>query len=398
MMANGWQIVPFSDVLKIVSRPETLDRDKTYRILGMRLYARGLFIREDKPGHKIQANELFRVRLGDFVYNRLFAWKGSFGIVDETTADGYVSGEFPCFQVITEKADPKFIQLFLSQEPVWNEIARISSGQTNISRLRLKVPNFLAMEIPLPPLMEQRRIVARIEALASRVAKAQSLRREASEEAELLLYSAMRQIFKPDGAKIVHLEKTCAAIIDNLHSNPDYSGDCTVPCIRSSDVGWGQLFLETARKTSEKEYTHRTIRGEPTENDIVLVREGGGTGKAALVERHHRFSLGQRVMMLRPDLTIVVPKFLLYQILSSFIYDEQILPLSKGSASPHLNIGSLRKFNFMLPPLEEQRRLVVYLDGLQSQVSALRVAQAETEKELSALMPSILDKAFKGEL
>jgi type I restriction enzyme S subunit len=48
--------------------------------------------------------------------------------------------------------------------------------------------------------------------------------------------------------------------------------------------------------------------------------------------------------------------------------------------------------------LEEQQRLVAYLDGVQAQASALHMAQAETEKELSALMPSILDKAFKGEL
>ena len=46
----------------------------------------------------------------------------------------------------------------------------------------------------------------------------------------------------------------------------------------------------------------------------------------------------------------------------------------------------------------EQRRIVAYLDGLQAKVNALRAAQAETDKELSALMPSILDKAFKGEL
>ena len=39
-----------------------------------------------------------------------------------------------------------------------------------------------------------------------------------------------------------------------------------------------------------------------------------------------------------------------------------------------------------------------YLDGLQARVSALRVAQTETEKELSALLPSVLDRAFKGEL
>jgi type I restriction enzyme S subunit len=50
----------------------------------------------------------------------------------------------------------------------------------------------------------------------------------------------------------------------------------------------------------------------------------------------------------------------------------------------------------MLPG--EQRRLVTYLGGLHAQLSALRAAQSEIEKELSALMPSILDKVFKGEL
>ena len=51
-----------------------------------------------------------------------------------------------------------------------------------------------------------------------------------------------------------------------------------------------------------------------------------------------------------------------------------------------------------IPPLEEQRRLVAYLDGLHGQVAQLRLWQEETQKELDALMPSILDKAFKGEL
>jgi type I restriction enzyme, S subunit len=49
-------------------------------------------------------------------------------------------------------------------------------------------------------------------------------------------------------------------------------------------------------------------------------------------------------------------------------------------------------------PLSEQRRIVAYLDGLQAKVNALRELQYESGKELSALMPSILDKAFKGEL
>ena len=49
-------------------------------------------------------------------------------------------------------------------------------------------------------------------------------------------------------------------------------------------------------------------------------------------------------------------------------------------------------------PLDEQRRIVAYLDGLQARVNALRELQSASGEELSALMPSVLDRAFKGEL
>jgi type I restriction enzyme, S subunit len=56
----------------------------------------------------------------------------------------------------------------------------------------------------------------------------------------------------------------------------------------------------------------------------------------------------------------------------------------------------MRKFPFS--PLNEQRRIVAYLDGLQARVNGLRELQSQTQEELNALLPSILDKAFKGEL
>src|SRR3546814_6534021 len=90
---------------------------------------------------------------------------------------------------------------------------------------------------------------------------------------------------------------------------------------------------------------------------IVLVREGSGMGKCALVAPGQRFSLGQRVMMLRPDKSRVLPQFFLHQLLSPVIQEDHILPLSKGSASPHLNIGALRRFPFILPSLSEQEEL-----------------------------------------
>jgi type I restriction enzyme S subunit len=51
-----------------------------------------------------------------------------------------------------------------------------------------------------------------------------------------------------------------------------------------------------------------------------------------------------------------------------------------------------------VPPLAEQRRIVAELDALQAEVDALKRLQAETSAELDALLPAILDRAFKGEL
>ncbi len=59
---------------------------------------------------------------------------------------------------------------------------------------------------------------------------------------------------------------------------------------------------------------------------------------------------------------------------------------------------TIRQLRLPVPPLNEQRQIVAYLDNLQSRIDKLRRLQSETQKELDALMPSILDKAFKGEL
>jgi type I restriction enzyme S subunit len=50
------------------------------------------------------------------------------------------------------------------------------------------------------------------------------------------------------------------------------------------------------------------------------------------------------------------------------------------------------------PPLAEPRRIAAELDALQTEVDALKRLQAETAAELDALLPALLDRAFKGEL
>ena len=65
---------------------------------------------------------------------------------------------------------------------------------------------------------------------------------------------------------------------------------------------------------------------------------------------------------------------------------------------PGIGRKDVQQLRFPLPTLPEQRRIVTYLDDLQAKTDAVKTLQSETSVELDALMPSILDKAFRGEL
>ncbi len=74
------------------------------------------------------------------------------------------------------------------------------------------------------------------------------------------------------------------------------------------------------------------------------------------------------------------------------------MEIAPQSAQKNINIRILDEVRVAIPPLEEQHRIVSYLDNLHRQVDAVGRLHAESQKELDALLPSILDRAFKGEL
>jgi type I restriction enzyme, S subunit len=89
---------------------------------------------------------------------------------------------------------------------------------------------------------------------------------------------------------------------------------------------------------------------------------------------------------------------LLYHWLSPLIYEDQITNQMMGPASPHLNIGAAKSFRVRLPSLNLQRQVVTYLDRLQKKSEELGRQQEGATTELDAMLPAILDWAFRGKL
>lgn len=156
LVSTKWPTVSVDEVAVTVSRKVTLESDSVYRMLGVRWYGHGLFVREVKQGREIAAKSAYRVEAGDLVYNRLFAWKGSFALADEHHAGCFVSNEFPTYRLDEELVDLWFIRAAISTDAFTRQADERSTGSTPTSRNRLKVDQFAQMTIPLPPRSTQR--------------------------------------------------------------------------------------------------------------------------------------------------------------------------------------------------------------------------------------------------
>lgn len=396
-MTAAWPVVPLGEVLKPVSRPEPVDPSVTYRVLGAHWYAKGLYVKEVKPGSEIRAGKLFRVEKGDFVYNRLFAWKGSFAIATQENHGCYVSNEFPCFSMDQDHVVPQYLRLYFSRSSVWQEALGLSTGGTPTSRNRLKEEKLLGFSIPLPPLPEQRRVVVRIEGLAAKIDEARSLRRQAFDQANALSLSVLSEILSEPGGARHRLADLCLQITDGEHATPPRIPERGIPLVTAKNVRDGYLDLGSTDfvdyDTAEKCWR----RCRPQADDVLMVCVGATTGRVCRLVNPPSIVIVRSVAMLRPDKNIIDPRFLEYA-LESPDCQNQIWASVKQAAQPCLYIHRMEELSLRVPPLSEQRRIVTYVDGLQAKADSLKSLQNETAAELDAMLPSILDKTFKGEL
>lgn len=154
----------------VEQRRETVpvEPDLAYRLLGVRWYGAGPFHRETVTQESSEAKSLQPVRAGDLIYNRLFAWKGSFGLVPPELDGCFVSGEFPLF-CARPGHDIRWVHYYMLQPWVWDVINAESTGATAVSRNRWKEASLRNFVIPAPPLDEQTRIADHLDSETARI-------------------------------------------------------------------------------------------------------------------------------------------------------------------------------------------------------------------------------------
>jgi len=251
--------------------------------------------------------------------------------------------------------------------------------------------DFLLPHLP-SPLSNLRDIVARIEELAARIEEARGLRREAVGEAEALFSSALESLFEGNNATNWQYEKLAgnglATVVAGQHimaEEYNLSGYGIPYLTGPADFG--------ARVAEIKRWT-LTPKSTALPGDILLTVKGAGVGKINLAP-DVEVAMGRQLMAIRPNPRRVLREFVYFFLEHKF---EHFRSIATATTVPGFKKADVEELLIPVPDLTEQHDIVSYLDDLQSKVDSLTQFQSETSAELDALLPSILDKAFKGEL
>ncbi|WP_376791876.1 restriction endonuclease subunit S [Thermoflexus sp.] len=270
----------------------------------------------------------------------------------------------------------------------------------NLSGRRLK--SFLA---PLPPLSEQRRIVARIEELMARVREAKRLRQEAKEDTERLWQAVLAETFPRPGAELPKGWRWVKIEEVTLDAQPGFAfgkkkivnGDLLH--IRPFNIGVdGELDLSQKVYIPSTEVKATLFSLEPGDvlfnntNSIELV------GKTAIVREPLKAAWSNHITRLRPDTSRCEPGWLAFSLYVLWLQGFFARNCNKWIGQAGFNTDALKATEIPLPPLSEQRRIVAHLEAVQAKIRALKEAQAATDAELQRLEQAILEKAFRGEL
>jgi type I restriction enzyme S subunit len=295
---------------------------------------------------------------------------------------------------------PRYLSHFLSSRTVrtaWSEAAQ----GTNINNL--KRDDILQTECLVPPLDEQKRIVALLDDATARITELTACYERARAHANNFFTSALRDALEsnPDWP-VRALGDLLDVSIGGIWGSEAGKDDIDVFVYRSTELNKdGQLKgdLTVRRSITMKQLQSRKLE----EGDLLLEKSGGGpktpVGRVGLVKVLSGLSVCSNFMQLmRPRRNEVLPVYLHY-----FLNYFHIAGYTEDLQNNSTNIRNLKTTEYMqveipLPPLDEQKWIVARLDQMRAKTAEMVAAYDAKLQAANNLRQSILETAFAGEL
>jgi len=170
-----------------------------------------------------------------------------------------------------------------------------------------------------------------------------------------------------------------------------------VPILTIGNVQFNGLKLDNLKHVTPDK-ANQLARYKLKKGDLLFARMGT-IGRCCLVpDEAEGWLINYHIIRVALSTDVVEPRYIFWVLRASTDVEAYLAENIRGATREGVNSAIVSSLPCRVPGLEEQRRIVSYLDGLETQLNALKQLQAETAAELDALLPSVLDKAFNGEL
>ena len=263
---------------------------------------------------------------------------------------------------------------------------------TGSTRAKLTKAGASKIQIPLPPIDEQKRIAGILDAADALRAK----RREALAQLDTLLQSTFLDMFgdpvtNPMGWEVVQFETIGTSRLGKMLDNGKQSGDCQSPYLANFNVQWGRFELNELRQMDFDEADREEF--ELRDGDL-LICEGGEVGRTAIWRREldgvyfqkalHRVRLASRR---------AVPEYIMYY-MWFMAQNGGFRDFTNTATIAHLTGIKLKSLPTPLPPFDLQCRFAAIAESVELQ----RASQRAHLAELDTLFASLQSRAFRGDL
>ncbi len=401
-MKQDWKIKQLGEVCEVFNGSTPLRRKKEYwengtinwfTISDIRKQGRTITNTEQKITEDGFKSTSMTLLPKDTVLLCCTASVGEFAITNiELTTNQQFNG-----LVIKDKNQLSSKYLFYFSSTLKDKLLSVS-GKTTIDFVSMtKVKN---IQILLPPLPEQQRIVAILDKAFPTIDKAKANAEQNLKNAKELFMSYLQGVFenKSDDWEEKSLKDVvtdrCSLSYGIVQPGNDFENGLAV--IRPVDLK-GKFVKKDKVKLinpqNAEKYKRTMLQG-----DELLLCVRGDTGVISLItDDFYGANVTRGIVPISFKDNVISLQFGYYSFISPFL-QKQIKDKTYGAALMQINIRDVRQLLIRIPPIKEQKQIVQQLDQLQVKTKKLEAIYQQKIDDLDELKKSILEKAFNGEL
>ncbi len=402
-MKEGWEIKKLGEVCGFVRGPfggslkKEIFKDDGYAVYEQQhaIYDQFDEIRYFIDEEKFNEMKRFELFSGDLIMS-CSGTMGKISIVPENIKSGIINQALLKLTPLKSVSNI-FLKLWIQSESFQERLKEYSVGAAiqNVASVAI----LKKIEIPLPPITEQERIVSILDECFAAIDKAKANAEQNFKNAKELFESYLQGVFENGNE---NWETKCLDQLGTITSSKRiYKSEYVkegIPFYRTKEIkeiSNGKVISLELFISRERYYEIKKSFGVPQINDL-LMSAVGTIGEIMVINNDDEFYFKDGNIVWFKEFTSLDTNYLKYA-LTAFV--EKIKNLAIGSAYSALTIEKLNKYQISFPQLkEEQQTIVRQLDALRAETQKLEAVYQQKVADLVELKKSILERAFKGEL